>query len=173
MSEVLNWSYRTAEIPDGGLRETRAASDAERAALTSALEVLSCDALTCEFRIRATGGGRFRVAGDLTAHLAQSCVVTLEPLVQTVEGRFDVAFWPPDEVPGSAEDEVEALSASEIEPIEHGRIDVGRIVYETLSAAVDPYPRKEGAEFDAAALGARAAAEVSPFAALKKLKDQD
>ncbi len=55
----------------------------------------------------------------------------------------------PAKLPESGEEEVEALSAAEIEPIEHGRIDVGRIVYETLSAAIDPYPRKAGAEFAA------------------------
>jgi len=68
---------------------------------------------------------------------------------------------------------VEALSAAEIEPIEHGLIDAGRIIFETLSASVDPYPRKPGAEFTAEELGDGAAAtKTGPFAALKKLKDR-
>ena len=70
------------------------------------------------------------MAGQLT----QNCVVTLEPLAQTVEGAFDVEFWPAGKLPESGEDEVEALSAAEIEPIQHGMIDAGRIVFETLAA---------------------------------------
>ena len=40
------------------------------------------------------------------------------------------------------------LGNDDVEPLEHGRVPVGRIVFETLSAALDPYPRKEGAEFE-------------------------
>ncbi len=93
----------------------------------------------------AAGHGRYRLAGKVTAQLTQNCVVTLDPIAQNVEGSFDVQFWPPGKLPESGEEEVEALNAAEIEPIEHGRIDAGRIVFETLSASVDPYPRKPGA----------------------------
>jgi uncharacterized metal-binding protein YceD (DUF177 family) len=171
MSEVLAWSYRTAEIPEAGLRQTRAATEAERVLAAAALDVVSCERIEAEFAIRATGKGHYRLAGKVAALLTQSCVVTLEPIAQTAEGTFDVEFWPPLEVPQNAEEEVEALSAAEIEPIEHGRIDVGRIVYEALSAAIDPYPRKAGAEFAADKLGIEPASESGPFAALKKLKD--
>jgi hypothetical protein len=65
------------------------------------------------------------------------------------------------------------LSAAEIEPIQHGMIDAGRIVFETLSASVDPYPRRAGAQFEGEELGDAAAPGASgPFAALKKLKDR-
>ena len=146
MSEALNWSYRTAEIPEAGLRQTRAATEAERAQVATALDVVSCESIEAEFTIRAMGKGHYRLAGKVAARLTQSCVVTLDPLSQRAEGTFDVEFWPAAELPQGGEEEVEALSAAEIEPIEHGRIDVGRIVYETLSAALDPYPRKAGAE---------------------------
>jgi hypothetical protein len=50
---------------------------------------------------------------------------------------------------------------------------VGRIVYETVSAALDPYPRKSGAEFTwSDPREAEAAARANPFALLKKLKDE-
>ena len=117
--------------------------------------------------------GAIASSGKVTAQLTQSCVVTLDPIAQSVEGAFDVEFWPPGKLPESGEEEVEALSAAEIEPIEHGMIDAGRIVFETLSASVDPYPRKPGAEFRAEELGdAAVLTETGPFAALKKLKDR-
>jgi len=169
-TEVLDWSYRTAEIPEHGLRETRAASAAEREQMAIALDVVSCEAIDAEFTVRATGKGRYRVAGKVGARLTQKCVVTLEPIPQKAEGTFDVEYWPPAELPQNGEDEVEALGAAEIEPIEHGRIDVGRIVFETLSAAIEPYPRKQGAEF-VPDPDDQTAGEGGPFAALKKLKD--
>lgn len=173
MGEALDWTYRTAEIPEGGLRETRAATEAERAQVAAMLEVVSCERIEAEFTLRAIGEGHYRLAGKVVARLTQSCVVTLDPIDQTAEGTFDVEFWPPAELPESgAEEEVEALSAAEIEPIEHGRVDVGRIVFETLSAAVDPYPRKAGAEFADEEAGGGPVDESGPFAALKKLKDR-
>ncbi len=172
MSAPLDWSYRTTEIPEAGLRETRSATAAERTAAAAALEVISCEQLTVSFDIRATGQGCYRLSGQLEAQVTQSCVVTLDPVVQTVAGSFDVAFCPPTNMPGQGEEEMEALSAAEIEPIEHGRIDVGRIAFETLSASLDPYPRKPGAEFAAGEPDTASASASGPFAALQKLKDR-
>jgi uncharacterized metal-binding protein YceD (DUF177 family) len=172
MNAPLDWSYRVREIPEAGLRETRSASAAEQASVAAALEVVSCEELTARFEIRATGKGHYRLTGKVAAKLTQTCVVTLEPIPQTAEGTFDVEFWPAGSVPEQGEEEVEALGAAEIEPIEHGLIDAGRIVLETLSANVDPYPRKAGAEFQAEAIDDPEASAGGPFAALQKLKDR-
>jgi hypothetical protein len=172
MNAPLDWSYRVREIPEVGLRETRSATATEQASVAAALEILSCEELTARFDIRATGKGHYRLAGKVAAKLTQTCGVTLEPIPQTAEGTFDVEFWPTGSVPEQGEDEVEALSAAEIEPIEHGLIDAGRIVFETLSASVDPYPRKAGAEFQPDALDDPDKPAGGPFAALQKLKDR-
>ena len=170
MSTLLDWSYRVREIPEAGLRETRSATAAERVSVAAALEVVSCEELTAKFDIRAMGTGNYRLAGKVAAKLMQTCVVTLEPIPQTAEGTFDVEFWTADRVPEQGEDEVEALSAAEIEPIEHGLIDAGRIVFEALSASVDPYPRKAGAEFMSDAHSDHEPPAGGPFAALRKFK---
>lgn len=173
MSEPLDWSYRTTEIPEAGLRQSRVATEAERAKVAGTLEIVSCEQLNAEFVIRAIGHGHYRLAGKIAARLTQNCIVTLDPLVQAVEGTFDVEFRPPGKLPESAEDEVEALSAAEIEPIQHGLIDAGRIAFETLSASIDPYPRKAGAQFEGDDPGdAAEPGDSGPFAALKKLKDR-
>jgi hypothetical protein len=54
-------------------------------------------------------------------------------------------------------------------------IDLGEVVVEQLALTLDPYPRAPGAVFDPAALPGYEApeAEVSPFAALVKLKTQN
>ncbi|MDH4982857.1 YceD family protein [Hyphomicrobium sp. D-2] len=167
---LLGWSYRTTQIPDGGLRESRVATEAERAAIAAELGLLACDFLDTRFSIRALGKGHYRLAGDLKARLKQSCVVTLEPLDEDVKAAFDVEYSPAQGLPQSSADEVEALSAAEIEPIERGEIDAGRIVFETLVANLNPYPRKDGAAFE----GGDADDDerpAGPFDILKKLKD--
>jgi uncharacterized metal-binding protein YceD (DUF177 family) len=174
MSEPLDWSVRAIDVPEGGLRETRSASAGERATLAEALEVMSCDRLDANYSLRAIGGGAYNLAGKVKAAVTQPCVVTLDPLVQFIEGEFDVEFRPAGKLPATADDEeFEALSAAEIEPLEHGRIDIGRIIFETLSASVDPYPRSAGAELDPEAAEAGGQGDAGPFAALKALKDKN
>jgi len=172
MSEPLPWSYRAAEIAAAGLRERRAATAEELVEITRVLDVLSCDGVTADYVIRPIGQGRYRVKGEVSAQLTQSCVVTLEPISQRLEAAFDVEFWPSGTLPTVGDEEVEVMSVAEIEPIEHGRIEAGRIVFETLSAALDPYPRKPGAVFAGETTESPEAGKESPFAALKKLKDQ-
>jgi len=173
MSGPLAWSHRTTEIPEGGLHERVAATGVERAAIAEELGLVSCEAVEANYAVRALGAGRYRLVGALAARLTQACIATLEPIAQTIGETFEVQFWPAGSLPDTGDTEVEALSVPEVEPLEHGLIDVGRVVFETLSAALDPYPRKRGAslEWQDPNDGEEAGA-AGPFAALKKLKDQ-
>ena len=172
MSEPLSWSYRAAEIAEAGLRARRAATADELVEMARVLDVLSCESVIGEYVIRPIGQGRYRMKGEVSAQLTQSCVVTLEPISQRLDAAFDVEFWPAGTIPTIGEEEVEVLSAAEIEPIEHGLIDAGRMVFETLAASLDPYPRKPGAAFAGETVEGPESGKESPFAALKKLKDQ-
>jgi len=173
MTEPLVWSHRVSEIPEGGLHVTRTATPEERAAITRSLGIVSCDALTADYLVRALGEGRYRVTGKLTARVTQECVVTLEPVAETIAEELDVTFWPADSLPRGGEEEIEVLSAPEIEPIEHGEIEAGRVLFEILSASLDPYPRKPGARFDWEEEASEApSGATGPFAALKKLKNE-
>jgi uncharacterized metal-binding protein YceD (DUF177 family) len=155
------------------LQTARSATAAERAAIASALDLLSCDEVEVDYAVQPLGGGHYRLSGALRARLTQRCVVTLEPVPQAMEESFDLEFCPPEGLPETGEEEVEALGLPEIEPLEHGSIAVGRVVFELISAALDPYPRKAGARFqwEEPTSGSEAAAG-GPFAALKKLKDK-
>ena len=173
MSGPLSWSHRAAAIPEAGLHQSVAATEAERSAISKELSLISCETIAVDYSIRALGMGRYRLAGTLLARLTQACVATLEPLPQTIEEAFEAEFWPAGSLPETVDAEVEALSVPDVEPIEHGTIEVGRVVFEIVSAALDPYPRKSGASLewqdpesveDSGAAGA--------FGALKKLKDQ-
>ena len=65
------------------------------------------------------------------------------------------------------------LDAPEVEKFEHGIIPAGRIIFETLAASLDPYPRREGVEFNWQDPQATEPEKASPFAVLSKLNDKD
>lgn len=173
MSEPLAWTYRTTDVPDAGLKVTRSATPAELAAIARTLGMLSCERLSVDCVVKALGEGRYRLSGKFSARVTQACVVTLEPVEERIAEEVDVTFWPADQLPGSGVDEAEVLSLPEIEPIVHGEIEAGRVLFEILSAALDPYPRKPGARFEwEEAAGGEGPAASGPFAALKKLKNE-
>jgi hypothetical protein len=98
--------------------------------------------------------------------------VTLEPVAQAISEPIEVDLWPADEIGPLAAGEHSVLEADMPEPIENGRIGVGRIAYEHLAAALDPYPRRSDAAFEGRAQGPRGSGDVpaSPFAVLAGLK---
>lgn len=170
-TEPLNWSHRVSEIAENGLRVERSANEAELAAIATALELPGCEEVKADYVVRPIGEGRYRMTGHLRARLTQACVVTLEPVPARINETFEVEFWPPESIPEAAEGEMEVLGAPEIEPIEHAAINAGGVVFETLAAGLDPYPRKEGAAFEWREDGdAPEPGATSPFAALKKLR---
>lgn len=177
---LASWSHTPESIPQGGLETERAASADERTAVAGMLELVALDRLTVGYRIKNAGGGVYRLTGRLKAQVEQACVVTLEPVNGDIDETFEVEFRPEERTrkPVGAEDEEGAdLSADfesdvDVEPITGGRMEVGRVVFETLASAIDPYPRKAGAAFDWKAPDADKTGTVSPFAALAKLKNK-
>ncbi len=172
MIQPLTWTHRIAEIAEDGLQQTRTATAAERETLAQALDVLSCDDVKASYKVCALGHSRYRVSGDVSARLMQQCVVTLEPVAQDLDVSFDVEFRPAEALPVTTDAEVDVLTAAEIEPIDHGLIDAGRIIFETLPAGLDPYPRKPNAGFAWENENDAEPATTGPFAGLSKLKDK-
>lgn len=172
MTEILDWTEKTTEIPAGGLNRTREATAEELRDVAQELNILSVSNLSSRYRIVSIAGGAYRLTGSLSASVEQACVVSLEPVAGKVEASFDVEFWPELKSEESDEDS-SVLSGSDVELLEHGLIPVGRIVFETLSASLDPYPRREGAEFSWEDPKSGQVSTSNPFAALSKLKDKD
>lgn len=174
MSELLAWHYKVDDVGAAGLAEVRVATPDERKALAAALDILSVEKLTADLRISGLAGGRYRLHGHLTAEVVQACVVSLEPVQGTVDEDIDVEFWPADDIGPLAEGEHSVLEGEVPEPIEFGRINAGRVVYEVLAAGLDPYPRAPDADFKDVAVGpgGQQGARISPFEALAKLKDK-
>jgi uncharacterized metal-binding protein YceD (DUF177 family) len=169
-TDPLGFAHATADIPERGLSREQIASSEERLELARQLDIEECRRLAIRYTLRPASRGRYVLDGTLQAEVVQACVVSLEPVESTIEEAFRVEFWPADDVNQSVEGESEVLSGPDIEPIDNGVLRVGRVVFELLAAALDPYPRKPGAAFDEAA-GVRGAKENgSPFAVLQRLK---
>lgn len=171
MNELLDWSEKITEIPAAGLDRVREATAVERKQLADALDIVGVASLAVRYRIVSISGGAYRLTGAVKACVEQACVVSLEPVESEVGGSFDVEFWP-DLTVEANEEESGILSGTDVELLEHGIVPVGRIVFETLSASLDPYPRREGAEFTWRETEADGAEKHNPFAALAKLKDK-
>lgn len=166
------WVHATSDIPSRGLEMRRAATEAERETLARSLDILALDRLEVDYRIIPRAAGRFVLEGSLLADVVQSCVVTLEPVHTSLEDRIEVEFRPDAEArPASGlGEEMPILDAQDYEVIEHNRLDVGRIVCDSLAAALPAYPRRPGAALEHREAGPADPAPANPFAALADWK---
>ncbi len=153
------------KIPPSGLRVTISATPKECAAVAARLGLLRLDALQAELELRRDGDGlAVQVSGKLTAQAQQACVVTLVPVPASIAEPVTGCFMPPEAIP-EEEGSFSLADADEpvIDPIIHGMIDVGELVVQHLSLALDPYPRATGAESPARLGASVAAGRQKPF----------
>ncbi len=171
-----------AQIGPEGLSLRLEAGESVRQALARRFGILAVLALRAELRVEpGFEAGHFEVAGRLWAEVEQSCVVSLDPVRETMDVGFERGFAPPEAVaailaaePELADDESAWLDPDAIDPpdpIEGGMIDLGELVAEELALSLNPYPRKPDAELPAGFTpDIEVEAKVSPFAVLSQLK---
>lgn len=145
------------------------AEPAEREALSRRFGLIKLRSLSAAVDL-SRNGDEVRATGRIEATVVQACVASGEPVEGRVSEPFDLLFCPAG--PPTA-DEVE-LEAGELDvlPYEEGAIDVGEAIAETLSLALDPFPRSPGAENALRKAGVLRESEAGPFAALAALKDK-
>ena len=171
------------EVGPRGLAVEIEFNESEREALRRRLDLLALERLTAELRFEPADESEraIRVSGTIQAELAQSCVVTLEPVRRTLSESVSILFAPALE--DSSEHEVEVLAeGDEAEPLPPEGIDVSEIVAEHLALVLDPYPRHPDAPDEpltyAAGKGEAGKsapddhAPAGPFAALGQLKSK-
>lgn len=163
----------------GSARHTvRIVADAvERAALAQRFGIVAIDRLEATATLRRIRAGQLiEVALSLSADVTQTCVVTLDPVAQSVTETLTLRFGPT----GGAEGDRRGAAASEVdiggldepEPLDGPELDVGELVAQQLSLALDPYPRHPEAA-DAEPLvesGGDAEPSVVPLAGLAAWK---
>lgn len=113
------------------------AGEEERQALAARLDLMELGGLAANVTLRRVGGGEVvRATGRLAADVVQRCVVTLAPVPGHIEEEFDELFAPEGYRPAEHEEEDDLP-----EYFDGQQIDIGEMVAQLLSLALDPYPR--------------------------------
>jgi uncharacterized metal-binding protein YceD (DUF177 family) len=180
MSEpaLFSRAIDVSAVPAGGAQWRIEASEEERAALAAAFGLLGVDALAADIAIAPWRGDGFAISGRVTAAIRQSCVVSLVPVEQKIDEPFEVHFVPagsPLAAPSGkpAREVVVQVGADDPPEVFSGKtIDVGSIVAEHFSLAIDPYPRAPDAELPSTVVEGGPERSESPFAVLAKMKKQ-
>ena len=163
--------------------------DEERKNIARRLKVESVDALTADVKLHRPPGDRaVQVEGRLRADVVTNCAVTLEPLVQNVEETFEAWYADANDEASFAKaqhDKKAQVSGAELElldekddpePLVDGCVDLGELVVQYLSLAIDPYPQKEGVAYDGPKVDdtkeAGSDLKNNPFEKLKELRDK-
>ncbi|WP_312594655.1 DUF177 domain-containing protein [Brevundimonas sp.] len=142
--------------------------DAEtRKRIARSLDLQGLENFVVDLEIKPTPStSEWTMKGRVVAHAVQTCGLTLEPLPVDVDRRFSIQLA---EAATEETDEIEiTLDEEGADLIEDGKIDLGQYAVEQLVLSLDPFPRKPGAAF----VQPEEPKEISPFAALKALKDR-
>jgi hypothetical protein len=160
---------RVEDVPDGGRQIELHPDEATRSALAAYAGLRAVLEASAAFEVRRHGRDGLRVTGDVRAVVGQTCVVSLEPMDSAVHESIDVVFKPAAEASAAGANEGAGDGAEQDPPetLIDGSVDLGALATEFLILGLDPYPRKEGALFEAPAT---AASDAGPFAALARLK---
>jgi hypothetical protein len=170
----LSRRLAVAEVPPEGLDVDIRATPAECAALAQHNALPAVHSLQAELRARQRRGSGLEIEGELRARLRQTCVTTLEEFDSELVEPIQMRFAPPrgEALRGRRRDEETTeitLDEDPPDPLIGGVVDLGAVVSEFFTLALDPYPRKPGANFVEPQPGDGAQA-VSPFATLGRLK---
>lgn len=140
------------DLKPGVIERDFSADTAESEALARRFGVTAVRNLSANAVLRRKGRSHLVVLeGRFKAEVEQPCVVTLEPVIETLDERFVLRFTldPTKVRTESAEGAgLEVLIDPEAEdppePAGEKGIDVGEAVAQQLSVAINPYPRAQG-----------------------------
>ena len=170
------WSVpvAVAEVPETGRHVELIPDEAMRQAIAREMGLVALLRLEASFDLERRGAEGLRVEGCVVATVVQSCVVTLEPIESEIDEAVNLVFLPPRAEPIETGGDAGFYPLDAEEPPEvlvNGAVDLGAIATEFLNLGIDPYPRKEGAVFDAPPAGDPASHPFAALAALKKDRD--
>ncbi|HQT74597.1 MAG TPA: DUF177 domain-containing protein, partial [Acidiphilium sp.] len=123
-------------------------SAAERAAIAAAFGIPAIAALSGSFHLRRAGGPRIEARLELAAEVTQSCIVSLEPVDQSI-AETAALLLVTNGAPVEDDDMLDPDAPDQV-ALEGTVADLGALLVEQLALALDPYPRRPGAEPPAA-----------------------
>ena len=103
--------------------------------------------------------------------MVQACAATDLPVPAAIVEPFDLRFLRDVDAPVGEDEEIEIGSEDlDLLPLEGDRVDLGEAAVQTLSLALDPFPRHPDADRILAEKGVLSEDTAGPFAALAKLR---
>ena len=167
MSEPFSLKLPLSAIRDGE-RIDLAADGSECSVIAEQLGLLSLGCLQAH-AVLERDGWSVAASGRIKASLEQACVASGEPIPQRIDEAFELRFVPE---PTTRPDEEVELAADDLDTIFHdgATIPLGESLVDTLSLALDPYPRGPNAAAALQEAGVLSEEEAGPFAALAALK---
>lgn len=170
MPDDLPWTHviEVAAVPPEGQVFELAPDEATRERLARFAGVVAIPSLKARLEVRPAGVKGAHVAGNLEGVVRQTCVVSLEEFDNPVAESIAVDFAVDPESAGEPEEDEDLP-----DPIIDGKIDLGALATEFLVLAVDPYPRKPGAQLVVPqSAEPESGGRRSPFENLSGLKDR-
>ncbi len=140
----LHRPFAVDRIGANGTMVTVTADAAECAALAERLLLPAVAAVECRWQLRGGPGGAIEAEGALLATVTQTCIVSLDPFESVVQEKFAVRFVLTDRESEEADDP----DAPDELIYDGATLDLGEATAEQLALALDPYPRKPGAELE-------------------------
>lgn len=168
----LDARVRVDKIPAAGRVVEIAADEDQRQHLAQRFRVDAVPSFGARVTATRFRGG-IRAQGEVWGEVIQPCVVTGEPVNQSIREPVDRVYLPgrdeASEHSAGAEVFVNLEDDDFPDYFEGEEIDLSDLVTEVFALAIDLYPRIPGAELPPEGAGDDPA-ELSPFAALKALK---
>jgi len=171
MTTIWPVSVKLGELHRGAVHRQLVADELALVRIAKGLDLVSLGALEAAITVKPWMDGA-SLSVRWRATVTQTCVVTLDPLTQDLQGNFTVRLLPrgspalPEE---GSEIDLDPDSEDPPDILESDQIDTGAYVIEHLALEIDPFPRTPGVEFQAPP----AEEPPSPFAVLRRLKDPD
>ncbi|MFQ5348292.1 MAG: DUF177 domain-containing protein [Rhodothalassiaceae bacterium] len=174
MSGSFHRRIRHADLATGPLTLRLAASAADRSGLAARFGLVAIARLDAEMTVTAAGDD-ILVSGSLHAEVTQSCVRSLEPVTSEIVDSYRVRYVPAGRL-AEREVEIDPEAEEDLDILEAEGVDLGELVAQSLSLALDPYPhRPSGACVDVTLwdeVGEAGERATGPFAVLKNLRDK-
>ncbi len=150
-SSPISFEVSVTRLPRKGMPVVIEASETQRAALAEEHGLLAVERLRAELAVSGWKRNGVKIEGRVEARIVQSCILTLDPIPNSIAEEISAVFLPEDSRLGresfgeGGEILIDVDGPDSPETFSGDRIDVGALVEELFGLAIDPYPRKPGA----------------------------
>lgn len=150
----VSFHVNVQRLPKKGMPVDIDADSRALSALAAAHGLVGVRSFSARLHVTSWKAGGVRVDGRVRADLIQQCVVTLDPVEAVIDEEVSALFVPEGSrlalrpVQQDQEMMLDPEGPDAPETFSGAEIDVGALAEEFFALAIDPYPRRQGAEAD-------------------------